>query len=172
MMPLIHWCLRLLLNDSLPKNIGWALMPAFTLAVFPVTSLQWGVALLSIVLVRFNLASLCFGTLFFWSLSGFMDPFAHNVGNYILTQAPGFSNVWPRLFHAPILPYTLFNHTTVMGYFVFFAAIPLLCLTTASFCQSFAGSVVSAVMSTDLWQSFASSRFYRKFSQYLRYENR
>lgn len=171
-MAVVHWALFTLLAERTPQAIGWALLPAFVLGVFPPTSLQWFLALGCIFIFRFNLMTLI-GTAIFFRLFTFLgDPFAHNLGNYLLTGVTYLGPFWARLFHAPIVPFTLFNHTTVLGYFIFGLTIPLLCLGTTSFIRSYASLGIEIIARTYFWQSFSSSRFYRRLSQYARYENR
>lgn len=169
-MHLIHFCLRVLLYDKTSQAIAWALLPGYALGVFPPTSLQWFLALFSIALFRVNVLTTILSALFFFILSHWADGFAGTLGNYLLTQNGLFMKIWPRLYHAPIVPFTLFNQTVVMGYLILTVAMIPLCLSATSFLDSYSSALVRWAYSTDFWQSFIASRFYRRFSQYLRYE--
>lgn len=162
---LISYCAK----ERHPSSIAWALLPAFGIAVFPPTSLQWICAVAAVILLRINLFSLFFFTLVFWLATGLTDKIAHPVGETILLSQA--RPMWARFYHAPIFPYTLFNHTTVMGYLVIWLSLIPLCFLTTMLVRSHGNCVLRKLYATDLYQSFIASRLYRRFAQILRYEN-
>lgn len=48
----------------------------------------------------------------------FVDPASHNIGYFFLVQAQGLAPVWTSLYNAPIVPFTKFYNTVVLGAFV------------------------------------------------------
>ena len=71
----------------------------------------------------FGLLSVAIVTLFSYVL----DPFAGHLGRWILTDIPALKPLWTSLFNCPIVPFTNFNNTVVMGSFVIglLLALPL-----------------------------------------------
>lgn len=59
------------------------------------------------------LASLIFFTLVGWGCQDFL----HRVGYLILTWRP-LTPLWTQLYNLPLIPWTAFNHTCVMGGFI------------------------------------------------------
>ena len=123
------------------------------------------------ILLRFNIATLIIFTVFFHFLTLWLDGLAHTLGKWLLVGTPLLAGLWPRLYHAPLLPYTLFNHTIVTGYFVFWVAVIPLCFFATGLIEAHGDSFVRWFYGTELWQSMASSRFYRRLSHFIRYEN-
>lgn len=44
-----------------------------------------------------------------------LDPWAGRVGHYLLTQIPALHPVWTTFFNIPIVPFTRFNNTVMLG---------------------------------------------------------
>lgn len=170
-MRIIHLLLRILFHDSSHASIGWALVPGYALGVFPLSSVQWWCALFCLTLFSVNVCTVLLSAVLFFIVSHWTDSIAIGLGDTVLTYN-SLLTLWARLYHAPIIPYTLFNHTVVMGYILFGFGLPPLCIVFKKFLDANAQSLISWSYSTDFWQSFIASRFYRRFSQYLRYETK
>ncbi len=48
-------------------------------------------------------------------VSVFIDPFAHTIGLYVLTKVKFLMPVWTSFYNMPLVPFTGFNNTIVMG---------------------------------------------------------
>jgi uncharacterized protein (TIGR03546 family) len=72
--------------------------------------------LLSIVLLatRINLAAATLGALLFTVISGLVDPLTHRIGLFLLTCG-ALQSAWTFLYNLPLLPWTRFNNTVVLG---------------------------------------------------------
>jgi uncharacterized protein (TIGR03546 family) len=93
----------------IPKDSLFAWLPCLVLLF---TTASVGCAVVSAVL--------------FSILSRLLDPFAHPIGTIILT-ANGLEQLWSFLYGLPVIPWTRFSNTVVMGQLVlaFMLAIPV-----------------------------------------------
>jgi len=46
--------------------------------------------------------------------AGYFDPFAHRLGHFLLS-APPLQSLWTSLYNTPMVPWTRFNNTVVLG---------------------------------------------------------
>ncbi len=78
-------------------------------------------------LVNVNLGFGLLGILLTSLLSFGLDPLAGKVGTYVLTQVAWLKPMWSVLYNLPLIPYTRFNNTVMMGSMVLavLGAIPL-----------------------------------------------
>lgn len=69
------------------------------------------------------------GALLGWALFlplGFaLDPVFDRIGRQLLLEAPALEPMWTSWFNSPVLPYTNFNNTIVLGSFVTWLALAL-----------------------------------------------
>jgi len=73
-------------------------------------------AVLAVVLlaVRVNLTAAATGTLLFTLVGLFLDPLTHRLGAALLGWGP-LQSIWSCLYNWPIVPWTHFNNTVVLG---------------------------------------------------------
>ena len=51
----------------------------------------------------------------FAALGGLIDPLAHLVGYFVLVQIPALTPLWTTLYNVPLMAFSGFNNTLVMG---------------------------------------------------------
>jgi len=68
--------------------------------------------------VRVNLSVGMLTALLLSFVAGFIDPMAHRFGRFLLS-APPLESLWTVLYNTPIIPWTRFNNTVVLGNFGF-----------------------------------------------------
>ena len=108
-------------QDS-PKQLAAGFALGAAVGLIPKASL---LAQLLLILLTASEASMATGALamvIFAALGYLLDPVLHPIGAFLLGQA-ALHGLWTWLYNLPIVPWTEFNNTVVLGAFVFSAAI-------------------------------------------------
>lgn len=124
---ILYSLLDLLFVDTAPWQLAGAVVAGFWVGVTPPTTLHWAILFIGLFFVRVHLPIAIASAIFFNLISELGDPIYHWIGNLLLVEIPPFFSIWSRLYHLPVVPFTRFNHTIVMGSFVVCAllSIPL-----------------------------------------------
>jgi uncharacterized protein (TIGR03546 family) len=117
-MPIIK-LIRMMHSETDPRQIslGFALgmIPGFT----PLTSPHNLLVLLAILIFRVNIGAALLAWGVFKILAYALDPLFHQIGLFLLARTEFLQGLWTALYNAPLLPYTRFNNTVVMGSLIF-----------------------------------------------------
>jgi len=101
-------------SNSRPGEIASGLAFGFWLALLPGGNLLWILLFAAAFFLKHNLAALLLGLAVFRSFLFLADPLLDLAGGWIL-QAPFLRDVFLRLAELPLVSYTRFNNTLVMG---------------------------------------------------------
>ena len=119
--------LKVLKSGEDPRQIAGGFMLGMMLGLLTLKTLFAAPILLVLILINVNLASAVVG-LFIFKLIGFLlDPLLHSLGYWVLTDIPILKDFWTNISSLPLVPFTRFNNTLVMGSFIaaMVLAIPL-----------------------------------------------
>ncbi len=84
----------------------------------PFNGPQNSVIFLLIMLLNVNLGAATLATALFAVIAALLDPLANIIGYALLVQAKFLTPLWTALYNLPLLPFTRFNNTVVLGSFV------------------------------------------------------
>ncbi|MEW6041517.1 MAG: TIGR03546 family protein, partial [Elusimicrobiota bacterium] len=71
--------------------------------------------LILIILLNVNTGAATLGILIFSIIGSFTDSLAHQIGLFLLTKVDFLTPFWTSLYNAPIIPFTKFNNTVILG---------------------------------------------------------
>src|SRR5690606_7857395 len=96
-------------------HMAWGMTLGFAIGLLPITCLQWFIFAFGLLILRANLLGATIGTilgniLFFLFQSG-LTSFGHS----LLATRPSLYPIWEYMYEAPIIPFTRFNHSLVLG---------------------------------------------------------
>lgn len=114
----IYWIvtfLKYLGRDNQNSQIALGISVGMLLGLIPVFTLHWFLIAVLPFMIRMNLlavfcSALCF-SIFNLSLNSYFEQF----GFWLLTGHPTLIPLFSKAYNYPLLPYTAFNHSTVMG---------------------------------------------------------
>jgi len=89
----------------------------FLLALIPAGNLLWWLILILTLFLRINLAAELLALALFKLIVPLLDGLLHTVGHAIL-RAPPLQGLFTRLYNVPVVPFTRFNNSIVMGGFI------------------------------------------------------
>lgn len=113
----VRLCLRALSGQSAPRQLSMGLALGILVGLVPKGNLL--AVLLGLVLAasRVNLAVAAAAIVCCSLASPLLDPVSHLVGSWLLHQ-PGLSAAWTWLYNQPVVRWTAFNNSVVLGSFV------------------------------------------------------
>jgi len=98
-------------------EIASAIALGFLLALIPAGNLLWWLILILTLFLRINLAAELLALALFKLIVPLLDGLLHAVGYAILT-APPLQGLFTHLYNVPLVPFTRFNNSIVMGGFI------------------------------------------------------
>lgn len=109
-------------GEDSPRQVAMGIALGMVVGLIPVDSLLSVAVATLIMATRVNLLSaILSGFCFVW-LGHSIDPLLHRVGAFILT-ADFLQPTWTWLYERPVVPWTRFNNTVVMGSLALSAAL-------------------------------------------------
>ncbi len=158
--------IRLLHSENGLYQITWGLTFGVFLGFSPFFSLQTFLifALLLIFRIQFGAAFL---SAFFFKLIAFLfDPLSDILGRWTL-ESSALRPFWTSLFNMPILPYTRFNNSIVMGSFLTALILsPVLFLLFKFLIDKYRTHIVHRFEQTKAWKAFKATKFYDYYAKY------
>jgi len=107
--------LKVLRAGESPPLIAAGFTMGFFVGLSPFWTLQNIVIVLIAILTKVNLGAVFFAIFFFGFVAFIFDPLFHNLGYAVLAKINALYPTWTELFNMPIVPYSRFNNTVVMG---------------------------------------------------------
>lgn len=154
-----------LIDFLFEENSKWQIALGTVLGMWlgflPVLTLQWWVCAAALLFFRLSLISGLLSMFVFWGLGSFFVPMWDRVGQYLLTQILWLQPILSWMHHAPVIPYTFFNHTVILGATLsaLFLSMPLFWLALA-FVSYFREPVYDAWKRTKLSRQYSYYRHY------------
>lgn len=106
-----------------PDEIGAGFALGSIIGLNPTNSLHNYVILFLLFLLNVNKGAAALGLAIFACIGYFTDPFAHKIGYKLLVETPSLNSFWTTLYNTPIIPFTHFNNTVVLGSLVIALAL-------------------------------------------------
>jgi uncharacterized protein (TIGR03546 family) len=158
--------LQALNAKATPRAIAGGVALGALLGLSPTGGVQNILLLLLIFLLPVNksasvVAALAFGALT-WPLGGLFDRLG-----YALLTAPALQGLWTALFNTPVVPWTRFNNTVVLGGLTVGAALFVPIFLGATWgVQRYRERVVAVAAKWRLFQILRASKFYELYEKF------
>ncbi|MFQ5603916.1 MAG: TIGR03546 family protein [bacterium] len=107
--------IKVLRSGESPPLIASGFTLGFVVGLTPFWTLQNMLLLLIAIVTKVNLAAVFFSLFLFSFVAYLFDPVFHNLGFFMLAQVEAIKGLWTSFYNTPILPFTRFNNTVVMG---------------------------------------------------------
>lgn len=111
--------IRIIHSETDPRQISLGFALGMIPGLTPLTSLHNLLVLLAILFFRVNIGAAMLSWGVFKILAYALDPLFHQIGLFLLTGVTSLQGLWTTLYNAPLVPYTRFNNSIVMGSLVF-----------------------------------------------------
>lgn len=146
------------------ETSDWAIAAGFVLGLhlglIPVFTLQWVLAFALLILFRINFLSVLISWGMFFTMGEILEGAFHHLGLKILTGYPSLYSLWGWMNHVPIVPFTRFNNTVVLGstFIAYLLSLPL-------FLVCFKFLTVIRKLVSNLWYTTKMSRSYAHYAR-------
>jgi uncharacterized protein (TIGR03546 family) len=114
---LIRQFIKGLLKENEPYQIGLAVAFGMVIGIIPKDNLTAQLILIISLCFKTNIPMLLVSIFLFSSLSFITDPLTDKIGYFILTL-DSLKPLFTKLYNTPVLPWTGFNNTVLMGGFI------------------------------------------------------
>ncbi len=158
--------LKLLNSDTGTNQIAAGVAAGFILGMTPVFSLQTLVVFVLIFLFRIQIGA-AFATAFFFKFIAFLlDPVFHHVGVAVLS-IDNLKPLFTTLFNMPIIPFTRFYNSIVMGSGVVSIVLaPFVYVLAQILVKKYRQQVLEKFKSTKFWKALQATSLYKWYYKY------
>ena len=112
---IIKKIIKLLHSDISPKQIALAAALGSIIGLTPISAMHNYFILLLILMLNVNIGA-AFISMGLFKIIGFaLDPLADALGYWLLVDLKNLDSLWTSLYNMPIVPFTRFNNTVVLG---------------------------------------------------------
>jgi uncharacterized protein (TIGR03546 family) len=112
---LLKSIINLLHSDVSPRQIAGGVALGSLIGFTPFFSLNTLFVIFLILIINVNIGAAILAVGLFSIIAFFIDPLAHVVGYFLLVQVPSLHPFWTALYNMPLVPFTRFNNTVMLG---------------------------------------------------------
>lgn len=161
--------IKLLNSDTGKISLALGMTCGFILGMTPVLSLHSLLIFLILFFFRIQLGAALVTAFFFKFVAFLLDPVFHYVGSKVL-EMESLQGIYTQLYNMPIIPYTRFNNSIVMGSAVVtFTLAPFVYVLSAMFITKYREIVVARMKETKFWKALEATKFYQWYYKYDQY---
>ncbi|MCC7441457.1 MAG: TIGR03546 family protein [Bdellovibrionales bacterium] len=157
---------KLLNSDKGTSQIAAGVACGLVLGFTPAFSLQTLLVVAVILLFRVQAGAAFLTAAFFKVPAVFLDPAFDLVGGWAL-ELEALTPIYTTLFHMPLVPFTRFNHSVVMGSgIVALALVVPTYFLSQKLIEKYRDTVVARWKTTKLWKAWTGTTFYKWYCTY------
>lgn len=157
---------KLLNSDTGTNQIAAGIAVGFILGMTPALSLQSLLVFLLMFLFRIQIGAAFISAFFFAFLAYLLDPVFHMVGAWAL-EIQSMKGIYTTLYNMPIVPFSRFNNTIVMGSgIVAFLLSPIVFLFARVLVVKYRVTVVERIKGTKVWKALQATSIYKWYYKY------
>ena len=159
---------QLLNSDTGRDQLAAGLACGIILGFAPFLSLQTVLVLILVFFFRIQMGAAFLSAFFFKFVAFLFDPVADIIGRKVL-EAEALRPLFVKIYNMPILPFTRFNDSIVMG-----SLVTSVILTIPGFfifrhlIERYRITVVARIKETKIWKAMAASKFYNWYATYTK----
>jgi uncharacterized protein (TIGR03546 family) len=160
---------KLLNSETGTQQIAWGVALGFILGMTPAFSLQTILVFLLLLLFRVQMGAAFVAAFFFKFVAFTLDPIFHIVGRSVL-QTESLEPWFTTLYNMPIVPWTRFYNTIVMGSGVLSIVLsPVIFLGTLYLVQKYRKNVYERFKQSKFFKAIKATGFYKWYVKYEEY---
>lgn len=161
--------IKLLNSDTGTISLATGMTCGFILGMTPVLSLHSMLIFIFLFFFRIQIGAALLMAFFFKFVAFLLDPVFHSAGSVVL-EMKSLEPIFTTLYNMPIIPYTRFNNSIVMGSAVItFALSPFVFILSRMLILKYRETVVARFKETKLWKAVKATGFYKWYYKYEQY---
>jgi uncharacterized protein (TIGR03546 family) len=162
--------IKLLNSDTGKLSLAMGMTCGFILGMTPVLSLHSLLIFLILFFFRIQIGAALVTAFFFKFTAFLLDPLFHYVGSKVL-EMESLEGIFTQLYNMPLIPYTRFNNSIVMGSAVItFSLSPFVFIISMRLIEKYRDTVVARFEKTRFWKAVTATKFYQWYYKYDQYK--
>lgn len=162
--------IKLLNSDTGTVSLAAGMTCGFILGMTPTLSLHSLIIFLVLFFFRIQIGAALVTAFFFKFVAFLLDPLFHTIGSKVL-EVESLSGFFTTLYNMPLIPFTRFNNSIVMGSAVVtFALAPFVFILSQIFIKKYREVVVARLKETKAWKAVEATKFYQWYYKYDQYK--
>ncbi len=162
--------IKLLNSETGNISIALGMTCGFILGMTPVLSLHSLLIFLILFFFRIQIGAALLMAFFFKFIAFLLDPVFHAVGSQVL-EIESLAPFFVKLYNMPLIPYTRFNNSIVMGSAVVtFLLSPLVYILSQYLIIKYRVTVLAKMKTTKFWKAVEATKFYQWYYKYDQYK--
>lgn len=158
--------LKMLNSDTGTNQLATGIAMGFILGMTPALSLQSLLVFICIFMFRIQLGAALLSSFFFAFAAYLLDPTFDRLGSFIL-QLPSLKPTLTWLYNMPIIPFTRFNNSVVMGSGVLSILLaPFVFLVSKILIAKYRQAILAKFQQTKFWKAVKATSFYKWYYKY------
>lgn len=115
---LLKSIVTILQSEISPNQIAAGAVIGALIGLTPASALHIYLLFLLMLILNVNIGSALLSATIFKLIAMLIDPLSDKIGYYLLVENISLRTFWTNLYNTPIVPFTHFNNTVVLGSFV------------------------------------------------------
>ena len=118
LLKLLQSLVKTLHSEGTPGQVAAGIALGSVLGLTPLVNVHNLLIAAIILVLNVSVGGAMLGWALFLPLGFALDPVFDRIGHQLLLETPALTPMWTAWFNTPVLPYTNFNNTIVLGSFV------------------------------------------------------
>ena len=166
LLKLIQSIIKTLHSEGTPGQVAAGMAIGSVLGLTPIFNLHNLIILSLVLLLNVSFGGAMLGWALFVPVGFMLDPLFHSIGLELL-QAPSLRPFWTTLTNTPLVPYTNFNNTVVLGSFVGWVALALPVFFAARFgVARYRATIGERVRQSRFYKAVTASQVYNWYRMF------
>jgi uncharacterized protein (TIGR03546 family) len=158
--------LKLLNSDTGTNQLAAGIACGMILGFSPAFSLQTLLVFICIFFLQIQIGAAFIFAFFFAFVAWIFDPIFHSIGVMVL-EADGLNSLFTTLYNMPIIPFTKFNNTVVMGSgIVAILLAPFMFILAKFLITKYREKVVEKFKETKFWKFIKATALFKWYAKY------
>ena len=125
LLKLLQSLIKTLHSEGTPGQVAAGIALGSVLGLTPLMNVHNLLIAALILVMNVSVGGAMLGWALFLPMGFLLDPVFDRIGRRLLLEMPALEPLWTAWFNTPVLPYTNFNNTIVLGSFVAWLALVL-----------------------------------------------
>ncbi|HUF25504.1 MAG TPA: TIGR03546 family protein [Gemmatimonadaceae bacterium] len=162
---LVQYLVKTLHSEGTPGQVAAGIVLGAALGLTPIASAHNLVIVLLICVLNVSVAGAFLGLAFFAPFGFLLDPVFDRLGRLLLLETPALESTWTALYNTPVVPYTNFNNTVVLGSLVgwLLLAVPIHLLARLGIAR-YRATVGERVRQSRFYRAVTASKAYNVYT--------
>ncbi len=160
LLKLLQSIIKTLHSEGTPGQVALGMALGSVLGLTPLMNLHNLLVFSLVVILNVSFGGAMLGWALFVPIGFILDPVFHRIGLALL-EAPGLRGMWTAWYNTPLVPYTNFNNTVVLGSVVGWLVLGVPIFFAARYgVAKYRATIGERVRRSRLYQAITASRVY------------